>query len=116
MGITLGYPPKAVDSYIAILCEKNEEKKKVLKWRRCYVSYYGFEFVCFVEHLKESAEWMWKQYPSTETLTLSYSSDKSEDFDVEYGDIDAVQRWVDHIETLIYLKSKVLVHNQAYNT
>ncbi|RAL22003.1 hypothetical protein [Thermoflavimicrobium daqui] len=110
LGHILGYPPKAVDSYIDILCEKDHDRKRAMEQRRCYVRYFGFRFICFVEHILESIKWLWSKYPSNRSLILDYDDEETE---INYGEIHEIQRWVDQVETKIYLKSNGLVHTEV---
>ncbi|RAL25705.1 hypothetical protein [Thermoflavimicrobium daqui] len=113
MGLILGYPPKAVDSFIRRLKLKKEnlEEHKEKESRVAIMEYCGCGFVCYIEDILECSKWLWQRYPYPELDQLMIKHE--EEFNIRFGDFHELNRLVDYLETKIYLKSNGLVHTEV---
>ncbi|RAL20824.1 hypothetical protein [Thermoflavimicrobium daqui] len=111
LGHILGYPPKAVDTYLQRLKlkQENQAERKRKEIREVAMEYYGCVFMCYVEDILECAKWLWDTYPFSELdqLLIDHCGEKAK---VEFRDFNGLNHLIDHLETKIYVESQELLH------
>ncbi len=73
LGITLGYPPKAVDFYTRYFEWQLREREVAKDWfftHNVAMKYHGIMFVSHVDDLEENARWLWDTYQIDEEICI----------------------------------------------
>lgn len=96
LGLTLGFPPKAVDFYVSELMFPDEHRE-----RRIGLGYCGIECISSVGDLIENVTYLWDQINnSDETTDIWYKPSKTEfiTFEVTYTDYKKLNQVSDEIK------------------
>ncbi|RAL22560.1 hypothetical protein [Thermoflavimicrobium daqui] len=109
LGLTLGYPPKAVDFYTYYYEWQQREREEAKHWyftHKVGMKYHGIMFTSHIDDLKENAQWLWDTYQIEEDTYIKVvrmPDRKREEFPVAFRNLadlvdakEKVQRILDH--------------------
>lgn len=111
LGLTLGFPPKAVDfyaNYYGWQLKDREEAKRYFFTHKVGFRYMGIMCEGHIDDIKENAAWLWERYPSDKPMVIKAIKKPDGDlltFPVDNGDFSGL------LEAKQKVK-EVLAHNE----
>ncbi|TCP64028.1 hypothetical protein [Baia soyae] len=78
LGIELGFPPKAVDFYVKMSSQYDENPIETDRWyfaNKVGVHYHGYHFASRIDDLEENIKWLWKTYQIVDVAEVRFNKE-----------------------------------------